>query len=141
MAPSLVQYSSISDLADGRVFEFGQIYLISDELLTIPDADRVTSGRDLKPIRPVIIVSNNSQNYNPVCPIVTVAPLSSRVDLYRPNDLELFAGQDGVVRDCILRYSLCQPVLKKDIGDCKGEISVGKKQELLAIIEGFYGLV
>jgi len=39
-----------------------------------------------------------------------------------------------------LRFSLAQPVLKKDIESLKGEISVGKKQELLTIIDEFYNI-
>lgn len=140
MASGLTQYASITELADDRPFEFGQIYLIADELVTIPDADRVINGREKRKVRPVVIVSNNDQNCNPVCPIVTIAPLSKRVDLFRPNDVELFAERDGVAMDCILRFSLTQPVLKKDIGELKGEISIEKKQELITVIEEFYGL-
>jgi hypothetical protein len=140
VASGLVQYSSLSELADNRTFEFGQIYLITDQLLSIPDADRVVDGRNIRTLRPIVIISNNGENTNPVCPTITVAPLSKRADLFRPNDLELFKKQDKVVIDCILRFSLAQPVLKKDIGDLKGKISKGKKQELITIIEEYYGL-
>jgi len=39
VAPGLVKYSSLADLADHRSFEFGQVYLMVDELIDIPDAD------------------------------------------------------------------------------------------------------
>lgn len=88
----------------------------------------------------VVVISNNNQNYNPVCPIVTVAPLSSRTDLKKKFDLELYNSRDNVKLDSLLQLQLSQPILKVDLFDLQGEISQDAKDELLFLIEDYFGL-
>ncbi|MGD6942461.1 type II toxin-antitoxin system PemK/MazF family toxin [Cytobacillus gottheilii] len=89
----------------------------------------------------VVVVSNNSENYHPLCPVVTVAPLSSRTDLKKKHDLELFSNSDHVKDDCLLQLKLSQLILKKELYDLQGEISQDKKVELQVTLETYYGLV
>jgi mRNA interferase MazF len=76
------------NLLDTREFEFGQVLLVPDELVVIPDADRV-GDRNLHRSRSVLIISNNEANTDPLTPVISVAPLSHRVDCIRLGDLEL----------------------------------------------------
>lgn len=46
---------------DGRSFQFGTIWTIADELLSIPDADR-DGRRILHEARAVLFVANNQSN-------------------------------------------------------------------------------
>ena len=101
-------------LIDTRDFEFGQVWTIPDELVSIPDADRV-DDRVLHTARLVVIVSNNSGNTNPLNPILSVAPLSHRVDCKRAGDIELYAERDYLRYDSIARLRLVQPILKADL--------------------------
>ena len=127
----VIKYSSKSDLIDNREFELGQIWLINDEFLAIPQADRIENSRQAHEKRAVVIVQNNDQNYNKMCPIITVAPLSHRVDLKRKYDVELSAAKDNVLQDSVAQLPLSQPVLKVDLNELKGTISTEKMAEII----------
>jgi len=132
------RYRSRKQLIDDRSFEFGDVYTICDECITFPDSDALDK-RDFHYRRWIVIASNNSENYNELCPIVSVIPLSHRTDLVRTNDIILEAEVDGVEQDCIAMTRLIQPVLKVDLGDCMGKLRLEKKQELLVAIETYFG--
>lgn len=125
-------YRREEELIDEREFEFGQIWQIRDSLISIPDADRL-GNRNEHFCRTVIVVDNNPQNSNPFTPVITVAPLSHRVDCLREFDIPLYKDKDRVAEDCILRMSLAQPVLKKDLYKCVGMISMDSRDEIIDI--------
>jgi mRNA-degrading endonuclease toxin of MazEF toxin-antitoxin module len=132
-------YTSRKDLIDDRKFEFGSVWKIDDRNVTIPQIDKLGS-RYIHPERWVVVISNNQENYHPLCPIVTVAPLSHRTDLKRPFDLELSSKKDNVAVDCLLQLKLKQPILKVDLYEEQGHISDDAKEELQVLLEDFYGL-
>ncbi|WP_434510414.1 type II toxin-antitoxin system PemK/MazF family toxin [Desulfitobacterium sp. AusDCA] len=134
--PDLIRDS----LIDTREFEFGQVWTVNDELVSIPDADRIDE-RILHNARIVLIVSNNSGNTDPLNPIVTVAPLSHRVDCIKFTDIELYAQRDNLKYDSIVRLRLAQPVLKADLIKCLGLISMDGKGEVLIGLEEYFGLL
>lgn len=140
MSSELKRYSNWRELIDKREFYFGDIYILNDQLVNLPKLDRLKEQRKYHDERWVVIVSNNEENIHPLCPTITVAPLSHRFDLKRPFDLELFKKYDNVKYDCLLMLKLKQPVLKVDLNEKQGEISVDKKDELLALIALYYGL-
>lgn len=122
----------IKDLIDERKFNFGEIWTIRDCLISIPDADRINE-RVEHYSRAVVIVDNNSQNYNKFSHVITVAPLSHRVDCIREFDIPLTEEKDGVKQKCLLRMSLIQPVLKKDLHKLVGEIHEDSKDEIIDV--------
>ena len=132
-------YQSKRDLFDARNFSFGQVWKLDDNEIVIPGEDHLGT-RVVHKERWVVVISNNSGNYHPLCPIVTVAPLSTRTDLKRLYDLELFSTNDNVKRDCLLQLTLSQPILKKELYDLQGEISDPKKVELQVLLDSYYGL-
>jgi mRNA-degrading endonuclease toxin of MazEF toxin-antitoxin module len=132
-------YSSRKELKDVREFEFGSVWKIDDRDISIPQADKL-GGRLIHQERWVVVISNNNENFHPLCPVVTVAPLSHRTDLKRSFDLELFKDEDKVSVHSLLQLKLCQPILKVDLYEEQGHISDGKKDELQVLIEDFYGL-
>lgn len=130
--PNVVQqYNDRSQLIDDREFELGQIWTIKDELISIPQADRIDGARILHDKRSVVVVQNNEQNYNKMCPIITVAPLSSRIDLRRKYDILLTPEKDNVKVPCLVQLSLAQPVLKVDLDEMKGIISEESMAEII----------
>lgn len=133
------KYPNRRALYDEREFHFGSVWKVDDREVTIPQVDR-TDQRSFHDERWVVVISNSSENYHPLCPIVTVAPLSHRVDLKKKHDLELFKGRDNVKMDCLLQLKLKQPILKKDLYDYNGQIHEDTKDELLVMIEDYYGL-
>jgi mRNA-degrading endonuclease toxin of MazEF toxin-antitoxin module len=132
-------YNSRKDLIDERLFEFGSVWKVDDRHVSIPQVDRLDS-RKMHKERWVVVVSNNNENFHPLCPIVTVAPLSHRVDLKRLYDLELSPEKDNVAIPCLLQLKLIQPILKVDLYEEQGHISEEAKEELQVLLEDFYGL-
>lgn len=132
-------YQTRNDFRDSREFTFGSVWKVVDDEVVIPYEDRLGT-RKLHAERWVVVISNNEENYHPLCPVVTVAPLSHRVELKRHNDLDLSSQGDSVKVDCLLQLKLSQPIIKKELYDFKGEISDPKKVELQVLLESFYGL-
>lgn len=133
-------YKNRRDFNDSREFDFGSVWLVDDREVSIPREDKL-GGRNFHKERWVVVISNNSENYHPLCPTVTIAPLSHRVDLKRPNDLQLSSSEDNVAVDCLLQLKLSQPIIKRELYECKGDISDAKKVELQVLLEEYYGLV
>lgn len=120
-----------------RPFEQGQIYLVKDTNVKIPD----TTPRGYHNTRPVVILHCCSLNSNPAWPRVHAAPLSSRTDLKRECDLELRAGVDGVERDCLLRLDLAQPFLKDDLVGPVGVLSEDAIERMIALQLHLMGVI
>ncbi|MFD1416008.1 type II toxin-antitoxin system PemK/MazF family toxin [Oceanobacillus jeddahense] len=115
-------YRSRRDLKDEREFQFGDVWKVDDRDVSIPQIDKLNS-RSIHKERWVVVVSNNSENTHPLCPIVTVAPLSHRTDLKRTLDLDIYRDSDNVKVDCVLQLKLSQPILKVDLFEYQGSIS------------------
>ena len=133
-------YRNNRDFFDSREFNFGQVWKLDDSEIVIPQIDHLGT-RTIHTERWVVVISNNSENYHPLCPIVTVAPLSTRSDLKKLHDLELSKANDNVKEDCLLQLKLAQPILKKELYELKGYISDDKKVELQVLLETFFGLI
>lgn len=126
-------YNNLEELIDEREFHLGEIWTIRDSLISIPDADRIENRKKYYS-RSVVIVDNNNQNSNKLSPVISVAPLSSRTDCLRELDIPLFRERDQMKEDSILRLSLVQPVLKRDLHKCVGEISKEAKDEIIEVM-------
>ncbi|WP_059105278.1 type II toxin-antitoxin system PemK/MazF family toxin [Shouchella shacheensis] len=133
------RYADRRALFDRREFSFGSVWVIKDAEVSIPQADKI-GKRWQHDERWVVVISNNIENYHPLCPIVTIAPLSPRTDLKKRYDLELHSSHDNVAVDCLGQLQLTQPVIKKDLTDYKGIISEDKLDELQILLEDYYGL-
>ena len=132
---SSAPYHSEADLVDYRKFNFGELWLIEDGLINIPDADRL-GNRVTHNKRAVVIIDNSSQNYSPFIPVINAAPISSRIDCSRLFDIILSKDTDEVKTDSLLRLTLAQPFLKKDLERKAGEISDNSKTAVIdALIE------
>lgn len=129
-------YIAKVQMNDKRIFIFGQVWKIKDELIAIPNADRLQHGRELHKDRYIVIAQNNEENSLPMVPCITVIPLSHRIDLKRRYDIILSPSDDRVKVECVAMVSLIQPVLKKDLDECLGSISIDKIAEVTdAILE------
>jgi mRNA-degrading endonuclease toxin of MazEF toxin-antitoxin module len=124
---------------DTREFAFGSVWTITDELVGIPDADR-DGSRVIHPIRVVLVVSNNQTNADPLTPIISIAPLSHRVGCIAYGDVPLSPDRDGVRTKSIVRTRLIQPALKADLLKHVATISEDACEEVLLMIEEFFGL-
>lgn len=133
-----LKMSSWNEFLDTRQFEFGSVWLIRDEEIKFPKEERL-GIRKMRERRWVVVVSNCSENHHPLCPTVTVAPLTTRTDKMMPMDIPLKAKIDNVAEDCIIKLKQMQPVLKIDLFDCKGLISETSRDELLSTLYLYFG--
>ena len=139
--PQIGKYASDSALLDNRAFFFGEVWTIDDELITIPDADRIQSGgRTQHLARSAVIVQNNSENHNPLSPVILIAPLCHETNNSKNHDILLDQAEDGVKQNSYARMRLIQPVLKKDLHKQVAEISNNKKDEILYGISEMFGI-
>ena len=136
MHTQVESYMNPNELIDERCFEIGQIYYIKDSLIDMPNTDRlINGGRKIHEGRMVVIAHNNDENHNKMFPVITVAPLSHRIDLKRPFDLPVNINDvDGELKyDSLIMMYLIQPVCKVDLERCVGVLKEPKTEEMLAI--------
>lgn len=123
-----------------REVEFGEVYLVNDHLISIPDADRVQGERIFHKKRRVVIVQNDRTNYT-TFPTVLIAPLTSRTDTKRRHDIELFPEEEEAIsKPVLVRLKLIQPILRADLGDCLGVLSRSKQAEIMQAILEIFGV-
>lgn len=121
-----------------REVEFGEVYFVKDNLISIPDADRVVEGRTRHDSRRVLIAQNDETNYTNY-PVVLVAPLTTRTDTKRRFDIELRPPDEPVDKPALVRLKLLQPILRVDLGSCAGMLSREKQGEVMAALLSMFG--
>ena len=127
----------------GRKIQRGEIYLIADDLIVLPET-RLPSKPRREPheSRPVLILQTNSDNDDPLYPIILVAPLSHRIDLQDQRDFKLSAGQAGLEHDSIVQLGLIQPVLKIDLQEeALGKVDDITMDDIDAVLAANLGLI
>lgn len=100
---------------DDREFRQGEIFLVKDELVNIPDTFLDLRGRTYHRRRPVVIIYDASSNANPNSYTVIAAPVSHRIDMKRETDLICPQREGGFKQDSVIRLGLLQPFLKIDL--------------------------
>lgn len=127
----------------GKSIERGEIYLISDELISLPE-ERIPSrpSRIIHEQRPVLILQTNADNSKSLYPVVFVAPFSHRIDLKGEQDYVLKSGQGGLNQDSILHLGLLQPILKTELqGDAIGKLDTLAMNDVDAVLAANLGLI
>ncbi|MGE5483700.1 MAG: type II toxin-antitoxin system PemK/MazF family toxin [Ignavibacteriales bacterium] len=125
---------------DRRSFRQGEIYIVKDKDVQIPDSKFTKTGRVFHENRPVVIVYDHLYNSEPTYPLVVVAPLSHDTTRKRVCDLELFAARDGVDQDCLLRLGLIQPLCKVDLEGPAGRLDATTIDKMLALLVHLLGV-
>lgn len=126
------QYNEVEDLKDTREFEFGEIWLLRDELIRLLPSDRVVNRRNMHNSRAVLVVQNCLENNDEESLLIRIAPMSSTIRFEQKFDIRLHPDTDGVRYECMAQIQLTQPILKKDMERKVGMISDDKKQEIAA---------
>lgn len=101
-------------------FEFGQIYLIKDEAIMFPD------NRKRKPnpnkVRPALILDVDEEFDHTNNAIVTIAPISTKLDYKRTFDIDIEKGKSNLHESSLVRVGCLQGVMKRDLGKCLGKV-------------------
>jgi mRNA-degrading endonuclease toxin of MazEF toxin-antitoxin module len=116
----------------------GGVYLVKDDRIRLlPEEDRVVHD----PRRPVVIVSGPDTNGDPGWPVVLVCPISGSTSRRTRYDVQLAAGQGGVVKKCWIRVPAVQPLLKTHLEDRSGTLDERLLSQLHARLVQYIGLV
>lgn len=124
---------------DSRAFRQGEIWVAKDEVVSIPDSE--ITGRTVHATRPVVILSDYEDNFNPDYPMVLVAPMCSwnpPVTTKELSDVEV-KPEDGVRRHSLVRVGLIQPILKVYLERQVGELCVDALNRVLATLDVILG--
>lgn len=119
---------------DDREFKQGEILLVKDELVNIPDTVLDLKGRVYHCRRPVVILYDTPSNTNPNSYTVIAAPASHRTDLKRETDLICCKSEKGFKQDSIIRLGLIQPFLKIDLEGPVGCLPDDQLVNLIALM-------
>lgn len=134
----VTKYNDKESLKDNRIFAFGDIWKVRDELIRLLPTDRIDVDRNIHPSRTVIIIQNCLYNNDEESLLIRIAPLAHQVKYQDVFDILLYPDEDGNIHDgvdkiCMVQLQLSQPILKKDLYEKVGEISTEKKEEIAAI--------
>ncbi|MFE5108570.1 type II toxin-antitoxin system PemK/MazF family toxin [Streptomyces sp. NPDC056663] len=102
----------------GPVYAGGVYYVTDEKLRLIPDEDRQLHTTR----RPILVVSGPSSNGDMAWPFILVCPISSSTTRKTRYDIQLAAGQGGVVKKCWVRVPAIQPLMKDMLGDQLGTL-------------------
>lgn len=118
-----------------RAVRPGEIYLVKDERVHIPETRLPGKKREKHEWRPVLIIQCKEDAQDRFCVTTIIAPFSHRVDLKRAQDLELPRAETGLDYDSILRLGLIQPILKVELSDKpEGRLSKERMEEVLTLL-------
>lgn len=125
---------------DSRDFRFGDIFTADDSKLSSAFKDKETLDWKTKPTRPVVVVSDNENNKNPLAPMVLVAPCSSSA-MPTEFDVAIVRGEGGINEDSVVQLSLVQPQLKMSLAHKWGRLSLQTRDKLKTRIQQLFGIV
>jgi len=127
--------------ASGLVMAPGDVCLVNDEAVVIPETpeEKRTYHKDG---RPCVILFNHELCAKALMPIVSVAPISHRVDLKDACDFPISPNaRNGLHQESLVMLGHIQPVRKNDvfkkIGSLANEEFDGLMRHLVQNIEGY----
>jgi mRNA interferase MazF len=112
----------------------GGVYILRDHSVSIPDADKV-GNRNQHDFRVVVLLSNQTVCNSIACPVVTIAPLSSRLIPRAETDLIIGRStKNGLNHDSRIMFGYVQPVLKDELERLIGELDDREWDNVMAKI-------
>lgn len=117
-------------------FNFGEIYHIKDELIVFPD----NNGRNFKSYsRPVLILDITEPKSPTDNPLVTIAPITTKVHFKKYYDIDLPCALSPLPNSSLIRIGCLQSVCKVDLQKhCEGTIADECKDQVYdALMEKF----
>jgi mRNA-degrading endonuclease toxin of MazEF toxin-antitoxin module len=110
----------------------GDVCIVKDESVVIPETpeDRRNYHKDG---RLCVVLSNHSMCADPTFPIVSIAPLTHRIDLKDSCDCPLDPSPQNSLRErSLVMLGHIQPVTKQDLVKKIGTLSEDEWKDLLA---------
>jgi mRNA interferase MazF len=112
----------------------GGVYVLRDDFVSIPDGDKA-GNRHQHDLRVVILLSNQTVCNSIACPVVSVAPLSSKLIPRAETDLIIGRStKNGLDYDSRIMFGYVQPVLKDELERQIGELDDREWDSVMAKI-------
>ena len=115
----------------------GVYYTVDDKLRLIPEENRVVHDHR----RPVLVVSGFETNSDPEWSFVLVCPISGSTSHKTRYDVQLAAGQGGVIKKCWVRVPAVQPLMKERLEDRAGTVDGRVLSQVQARLAQYLGLL
>lgn len=100
-------------------YEFGQIYTVKDQHILYPDNRK--RRRKFGKNRPVLILDYSEEKDYSVNPLITIAPISTKIDYKKQYDIDIEQGTCALFEKSLVRVGCLQSVLKSDLCDFFGD--------------------
>lgn len=121
----------------GRKIKQGGVYLVKDELLSIPPR---TAKRTLHEWRAVVVLQCQEDCDNPVRTTLLCAPTSAS-GTKAVTDYDLPKGTGGLERDSVLRLALLQPIAKADLAAELGQLDAETPKKIQTVLMVNFGIL
>jgi mRNA-degrading endonuclease toxin of MazEF toxin-antitoxin module len=115
----------------------GVYYVTDDKIRLLPEEQRELHDHR----RPALVVSGFSANSDPDWLFVLICPISGSTRHRTRYDVQLAAGQGGVVKKCWVRVPAIQPLMKDRLGDRLGNVDGRLLSQVQARIAQYVGLL
>jgi mRNA interferase MazF len=112
----------------------GGVYLLRDDSISLPDSDP-SGNRTKHNFRTVILLSNQNICNSSACPVVTIAPLSSKLNPRAETDLIIArTPENGLDRDSRVMFGYIQPICKDEFDRQIGRLDDSQWDQIMAKI-------
>lgn len=117
----------------GEIIKRGDIWTISDSIITFPTDRLPKSKRTTHEQRPVLILSCD-EDLTKVRPLTAIiSPVSTVIDKM-VTDFRLAAGMGGLKEDSMVRLGLIQPILKIDLKQKIGSLEQTILDQVMTVL-------
>ncbi|WP_432107358.1 type II toxin-antitoxin system PemK/MazF family toxin [Streptomyces sp. AA1529] len=115
----------------------GVYYVVDEKLRLIPDEQRQLHEAR----RPVLVVTGPTANGDLEWPFTLVCPISGSTGRRTRYDVQLAAGQGGLVKKCWIRVPAAQPLMKVALGDRLGTLEERLLSQVQARLAQYLGMI
>jgi mRNA-degrading endonuclease toxin of MazEF toxin-antitoxin module len=116
----------------------GDVYLVSDDALSLPPIDDCKVHRER---RPVVVLSGETTNSDPAWLTVLVVPLSSSTTRKTRYCVKLGVGDGNLTKKTWARVPAVQPLAKGHLQDFTGSLPADKLEQIQARVLEYMGLI
>lgn len=124
-------------LGDEHLFYFGEVYTIKDELISFIPRDK--SQVDPDKTRYVVVLQNDRECNDPGYPILTVAPITSKVEGQTKQCLLIEPGEADLPKPSLIKAGLIQPIAKDHLRRRQGRLKADTIKKLYGLLYGNLG--
>lgn len=116
-----------------EIIKRGDVWLITDSIITFPTDRLPRSKRTTHDKRPVLVLSCDDDLAN-IRPLTAIISPFSTIKDKAVTDFMLHAGTAGLKEDSIVRLGLVQPILKTDLKEKIGNVDSAILDQIITVL-------